>query len=188
MHRFVEERQLVVEQEKTSVLTWCNMEIERLTMIFLIQSLGLSLKMLVIMRLHLKHHIFQLQQHLSAKEMLIYFILHTRYCFCLIYILWNFYMSILIWKGSTIKTIDNFFLELFQFEKASHGSEDKVKAQKELETEISHRYHVDTSVHLIGNLLFGEEKSSTMMVYVRPPGEPLVDDWNCLKTLVSILV
>jgi len=36
-----------------------------------------------------------------------------------------------------------------------------LKAQKELEVEIAQRRHVDKSVHLINNLLFGEEKDST---------------------------
>lgn len=77
-------------------------------------------------------------------------------------------------------------MKLFQLEKAPDGSKDKLKAQKELDVEIAHREHIDNSVHLIGDLLFGEEKSSTMMEHVRPAGHPLVDDWDCLKTLVTI--
>jgi len=34
--------------------------------------------------------------------------------------------------------------------------------------------------------LFGEEKGSALMFHVRARGQPLVDDWDCLKTLVSI--
>ena len=33
-------------------------------------------------------------------------------------------------------------------------------------------------------MIFGEEKSSNMMVNVRSDGQPLVDDWDCLKMLV----
>jgi len=69
-------------------------------------------------------------------------------------------------------------------EKTLDGSKDKVKARNELDAEIAHRKHVDHNIHLIENILFGAKKSSTMMVHVRAIGQPLVDDWDCLKTLV----
>jgi len=69
-------------------------------------------------------------------------------------------------------------------EKALDGSKDKVKAQNELDAEIAYRKHVDHNIHLIGNILFGEKKSSAMMFHARAIGQPLVDDWDCLKTLV----
>ncbi|XP_039683768.1 vacuolar-processing enzyme [Medicago truncatula] len=69
--------------------------------------------------------------------------------------------------------------------RASSGSEDKLKAQKELEVEIARRKHVDNNVHQISDLLFGEEKGSIVMVHVRASGQPLVDNWDCLKTLVK---
>ncbi|GAU43876.1 hypothetical protein TSUD_179710 [Trifolium subterraneum] len=68
-------------------------------------------------------------------------------------------------------------------ENALDGSKDKLKAQKELDDEIAHREHVDHKIHLIGNLLLGEKKSSTMMFHVPASGQPLVDDWDCLKIL-----
>jgi hypothetical protein len=69
-------------------------------------------------------------------------------------------------------------------EKAVDGSKDKLKAQNELDAEIAHRKHVDNNIHLIGNILFGEKKSSVMMSDFRSTGQPLVDDWNCFKILV----
>ncbi|KAK7338517.1 hypothetical protein VNO77_19129 [Canavalia gladiata] len=69
--------------------------------------------------------------------------------------------------------------------KAPDGSKEKIKSQKELDAEIAHREQVDNAVHLIGDLLFGEENSSTMMLHVRPAGQPLVDDWDCFKTLIK---
>ncbi|XP_045795739.1 vacuolar-processing enzyme-like [Trifolium pratense] len=71
-----------------------------------------------------------------------------------------------------------------KLEKASN-SEDKLKAQKELEVEIAHRKEVDNNVHQISNILFGEKKGSTMMVHVRSSGQPLVDDWDCLKKFIK---
>lgn len=49
---------------------------------------------------------------------------------------------------------------------------------------MSHRMHLDDSIKLIGKLLFGIEKGPEMLKTVRPAGQPLVDDWHCLKTLV----
>ncbi|KAJ1399579.1 Peptidase C13, legumain [Sesbania bispinosa] len=68
--------------------------------------------------------------------------------------------------------------------KAPYGTEEKSKAQNKLNAEIVHRKHVDNNVHLIGDLLLGK-KSATMMAYVRPTGQPLVDDWDCFKTLIN---
>ncbi|GAU29002.1 hypothetical protein TSUD_165200 [Trifolium subterraneum] len=65
------------------------------------------------------------------------------------------------------------------------NSEDKLKTQKELEAEIADRKKVDNNVHQISNILFGEEKGSTMIVHVRSSGQPLVDDWDCLKTFIK---
>nr|KYP50231.1 Vacuolar-processing enzyme [Cajanus cajan] len=73
-----------------------------------------------------------------------------------------------------------------ELQKAPNGSKEKLEAQKELDDEIAHRKHVDSVFHLIGDLLFGEENnSSTMLLHVRPPGQPLVDDWDCFKTLIK---
>ena len=69
-------------------------------------------------------------------------------------------------------------------EKTPDGSKEKLKAQTMLDVEIAERKNVDHNVYLIWNLFFGEEKSSDMMVNVRSNGQPLVDDWNCLKMLV----
>lgn len=51
---------------------------------------------------------------------------------------------------------------------------------------MSHRMHIDDSIALVGRLLFGIEKGPDVLIRVRPTGEPLVDDWNCLKSFVSI--
>ncbi|XP_027190454.1 vacuolar-processing enzyme gamma-isozyme-like [Cicer arietinum] len=74
---------------------------------------------------------------------------------------------------------------MHKLQSASDGSEDKLKAQKELEVEIAHREYVDKSVHMISSILFGEEKGSTIIVDVRASGQPLVDDWDCLKTFMK---
>ena len=69
--------------------------------------------------------------------------------------------------------------------KAPNGSNEKLEAQKELAAEIAYREHVDNSVKLIADLLFGEENNTALLVNVRPAGQPLVDDWDCFKKIVS---
>ncbi|GER48886.1 vacuolar-processing enzyme [Striga asiatica] len=71
-----------------------------------------------------------------------------------------------------------------KFRKAPEGSDRKSEAQKQLAEAMAHRTHIDNSFKLIGKLLFGMEKGSQMMISARPAGQPLVDDWNCLKSMV----
>ncbi|XP_047325580.1 vacuolar-processing enzyme-like [Impatiens glandulifera] len=71
-----------------------------------------------------------------------------------------------------------------KFRKAPEGSPRKMKAQKHFFEAMSHRMHIDNSMELIGKLLFGIEKSSELLKTVRPAGQPLVDDWTCLRTMV----
>ena len=52
---------------------------------------------------------------------------------------------------------------------------------------MSHRMHVDNSVKLIEMFLFGFEKGPEVLNVVRPMRSTLVDDWHCLKTMVSFL-
>ena len=54
----------------------------------------------------------------------------------------------------------------------------------ELTRIITHRMHVDKSVKLIGEFLFGLETSFKTLEAVRLAGEVLVDDWACLKSMV----
>ncbi|PQQ17125.1 vacuolar-processing enzyme-like [Prunus yedoensis var. nudiflora] len=60
--------------------------------------------------------------------------------------------------------------------RAPAGSCAKLEAQKQLLDEIAHRKHVDFSIHKIGELLFGHQKSSNLLMNVRPRGQPVVDD------------
>ncbi|KAH6831131.1 gamma vacuolar processing enzyme [Perilla frutescens var. hirtella] len=71
-----------------------------------------------------------------------------------------------------------------KFRKAPEGSTRKFESQQQLTEAMAHRTHLDNSIKLIGKLLFGFEKGPEVLNNVRPAGEPLVDDWNCLKWLV----
>ncbi|XP_057478445.1 vacuolar-processing enzyme-like [Actinidia eriantha] len=74
-----------------------------------------------------------------------------------------------------------------KFRKAPEGSPRKLEAQKQFIEAMSHRMHIDNSVKMVGKLLFGIDKGPEVLNAVRPAGQPLVDDWDCLKTLVRTL-
>ncbi|OWM63444.1 hypothetical protein CDL15_Pgr022189 [Punica granatum] len=71
-----------------------------------------------------------------------------------------------------------------KFKKAPEGSTRKSEAQKQFVEVMTHRMHVDHGIKLIGKLLFGIEKGPEVLSSVRSAGQPLVDDWSCLKGLV----
>ncbi|XP_044462854.1 vacuolar-processing enzyme-like [Mangifera indica] len=71
-----------------------------------------------------------------------------------------------------------------KYRKAPEGTSRKVEAQKQFIEAMSHRVHIDHSIKLIGKLLFGIENGPEVLNTVRPAGQPLVDDWDCLKSLV----
>ncbi len=73
-----------------------------------------------------------------------------------------------------------------QYRKLPESSPEKNEARKQLLEMMAHRSHVDNSVELIGNLLFGSEEGPRVLKAVRATGEPLVDDWSCLKSMVSL--
>lgn len=77
-----------------------------------------------------------------------------------------------------------FFLFL-KFQRAPDGSSQKNEAQKQWIEVMEHRLHVDNSIQLVGKLLFGAAEGLEILEAVRPAGQPLVDDWSCLKSTVS---
>lgn len=72
-----------------------------------------------------------------------------------------------------------------QFEKAPEGSAKKTEARAEMMNVLSRRSHIDESVEMVGDLLFGPTNAFELLHRVRPSGLPLVDDWECLKAMVS---
>jgi legumain len=73
---------------------------------------------------------------------------------------------------------------LFQYE-LLHDKEEKLEVLRTISETVMHRNHLDHSVDFIGKLLFGVENGPSMLQAVRPAGQPLVDDWDCLKRMVS---
>ena len=73
-----------------------------------------------------------------------------------------------------------------QHQKAPKGSDEKYEALVKLNKVKSQRSQVDNNVKHLGELLFGVEKGNEVLNNVRPAGKPLVDNWDCLKSYVSI--
>ncbi|XP_057524192.1 vacuolar-processing enzyme-like [Amaranthus tricolor] len=71
-----------------------------------------------------------------------------------------------------------------KFERAPEGSSRKKAAQQQLMEAMSHRSHLDDSIKRVAKLIFGIEKGAQVLRTVRPTGQPLVDDWICLRTMV----
>lgn len=86
-------------------------------------------------------------------------------------------------KGNSINL--TVFFSVFQIRKASEGPE-KREAETELINVMTHRVHIDRSIELIGKILFGLDASKDKLNEVRPSNKPLVDDWKCLKSMVSV--
>ncbi|KAL9230371.1 hypothetical protein vseg_005733 [Gypsophila vaccaria] len=61
----------------------------------------------------------------------------------------------------------------------------KAKAQKELDDALSHRKQVDFHFKSIGKALFGAENGHQTIKTVRSSGQPIVDDWDCFKSMVE---
>jgi hypothetical protein len=74
----------------------------------------------------------------------------------------------------------------FQYEQLNGGSEDKLRVLKEIKETVAHRVHLDSSIDFIGKLVFGFEKGPSILEAPRSSGQPVVDDWDCLKRMVSV--
>jgi legumain len=78
----------------------------------------------------------------------------------------------------------NFHVTGGQYRRSAEGSSEKSEALKQLVEELARRSRVDGSVETIGGRLFGSEEGPKILNAVRPAGQPLVDDWDCLKSIV----
>lgn len=72
------------------------------------------------------------------------------------------------------------------YKRLDHQTEKKREILEKIAETVKHRNHLDGSVELIGVLLFGPTKGSSVLQALREPGLPLVDDWECLKSRVRL--
>jgi legumain len=90
----------------------------------------------------------------------------------------------MLFKSQGSKTL-TFTICVDQFKMGKEGSDEKLEAQKELANEMSYRMHLDKSITRIGKILFGDEEGQRTLNAIRPQGKVLVDDWSCLRSMVS---
>jgi hypothetical protein len=79
------------------------------------------------------------------------------------------------------------FTYCFQYEQSNGGSEEKLTALREIKETVEHRKHLDSSIDFIGRLIFGFENGPSVLEAVRSSGQPVVDNWDCLKSMVSTM-
>ncbi|KAJ8542208.1 hypothetical protein K7X08_017074 [Anisodus acutangulus] len=88
------------------------------------------------------------------------------------------------------KNVDQRNTELFylftKHQNAPEGSDEKYETYMKINEVMSQRSQVENKVKHLGELLFGVEKGEEVLHSVRPAGQPLVDNWDCLKSYVKI--
>ncbi|KAK3141941.1 hypothetical protein QOZ80_4BG0340150 [Eleusine coracana subsp. coracana] len=95
----------------------------------------------------------------------------------------------LLWEGpkAAVNQRDADLLFMWKrYEQLNGGSEEKLRALREIKETVEHRKHLDSSIDFIGKFVFGFENGPSVLAAVRPSGQPLVDDWDCLKSMVRI--
>ncbi|KAJ8449372.1 hypothetical protein Cgig2_002504 [Carnegiea gigantea] len=73
-----------------------------------------------------------------------------------------------------------------KYERSMDKPEKKHKILEEITQTMKHRIHLDGGIELIGKLLFGPNNGPHTLSSKRKPGMPLVDDWDCLKSMVRV--
>ncbi|KAJ8531404.1 hypothetical protein K7X08_026838 [Anisodus acutangulus] len=100
------------------------------------------------------------------------------------------FVDTMSFSTSSSRNVDQCSTELFylftKHQNAPEGSHEKYEAHVKLNEVISQRTQVDNNVKHLGELLFGVEKGKEVLHSVRPAGQPLVDNWDCLKSFVKI--
>lgn len=90
---------------------------------------------------------------------------------------------------SSLNTIEQHEADILYLKRkvlrASEGSKKRKEAQEELDDALSHRKYVDSIFQEIEKGIFGDEKGYEMIKTIRSARQPIVDDWDCFKTLVE---
>ncbi|KAL1197726.1 Vacuolar-processing enzyme delta-isozyme [Cardamine amara subsp. amara] len=72
-----------------------------------------------------------------------------------------------------------------KIQKAPLESPERKEAEKKLFDEMNHRKHIDYSIVEILRLSLKKTNVLDLLTSTRTTGQPLVDDWDCFKTLVK---
>ncbi|CAL1401359.1 unnamed protein product [Linum trigynum] len=72
------------------------------------------------------------------------------------------------------------------YKRSENGSTKKAEILEEMRRTVTYRNHLDGSIELVGTLLFGPKNGPQVLNKVRGVGSALVDDWQCLKSMVRV--
>lgn len=72
-----------------------------------------------------------------------------------------------------------------QYKRSPENSIKKTEVFKQISETMAQRAHLADSINMIGKVLFDPGQSNSILNSRRAPGSPLVDDWNCLKSMVN---
>lgn len=73
----------------------------------------------------------------------------------------------------------------FQYKRSPENSVKKAEIFKQISRTMAQRAHLADSIDMIGKVLFDPGQSNSVLNSRRDPGLPLVDDWDCLKSMVK---
>ncbi|KAD3641216.1 hypothetical protein E3N88_30440 [Mikania micrantha] len=62
----------------------------------------------------------------------------------------------------------------------------RAEVMREITETLTHRGHLDSSIDMIGVLLFGPQNGRSIIHSARGRGMPLVDDWECFKSTARL--
>ncbi|KAJ0564897.1 putative legumain protein [Helianthus annuus] len=75
---------------------------------------------------------------------------------------------------------------IFLWQRYKESPETRAEVLKEIKDTLTHRGHLDSSIDMIGVLLFGPQNGRSILNSVREHGLPLVDDWECFKSMARL--
>nr|GEW24756.1 asparaginyl endopeptidase 1 [Tanacetum cinerariifolium] len=76
---------------------------------------------------------------------------------------------------------------IFLWQRYKKATESKrAEVFKQITETLTHRGHLDSSIDMIGVLLFGPQNDRSILHSARGSGQPLVDDWGCLKSTARL--
>ncbi|GKC99917.1 vacuolar-processing enzyme, partial [Tanacetum coccineum] len=76
---------------------------------------------------------------------------------------------------------------IFLWQRYKKSTESKrAEVFKQITETLTHRGHLDSSIDMIGVLLFGPQNGRSILHSARGSGQPLVDDWECLKSTARL--
>lgn len=73
----------------------------------------------------------------------------------------------------------------FQYKQSPENSVKKAEIFKQISRTMAQRAHLADSINMIGKILFEPGESHSVLNSRRDPALPLVDDWDCLKSMVK---